>query len=177
MPITRARSTDMIRRQSFVGKSLTFIEVGFNSGIGETATTPESQDSAFQKVTNVINSQTGNGGTLLACSYDLGRKATTLDETLATAIDAGNSIDVYQYIVEGDKMFDEPASAGAAVGDDSTVIDGSETDLLADIKSILSDESTNDVFVKIKVLPADGVSDKAGVNSEIFGMFDQRGDA
>ena len=73
MPITRARSTDMIRRQSFVGKSLTFIEVGFNSGIGETATTPESQDSAFQKVTNVINSQTGNGGTLLACSYDLGR--------------------------------------------------------------------------------------------------------
>ena len=176
MPITRNRTTDMIRRQSFVGKSLTFIEVGFNADIGETATTPESQDSTFQKVTNIINSA-NNGGTMLACSYDLNRKATSADEVLATAMDAGNSIDVYQYIVEGDKMYVKPASAGAAVSDDSTVTDASESDLLTDIKAVVSDESSNDVFVKIRTLPADGVTDKAGANSDIFGMFDQRGAA
>ena len=113
MPATKARSTNMIRRQSFTGKTLTFIEVLFNQNYAGSATTPESDGSTFQTVTNVINSSAGNGGTLLAISYHLGRKATDEDARINTAITAGNSIDVYQYIVEGEALFDAPASAGA----------------------------------------------------------------
>ena len=132
MPATKARSTNMIRRQSFTGKTLTFIEVIFNQNYAGSATTPESDGSTFQAVTNAINSA---GGTLLAINYYLGRKATTEDVKYNSAITAGNSIDVYQYIVEGGpEMFDAPASAGAATGDDSTVKSGAETDIEIFIK-------------------------------------------
>lgn len=175
MPITKARSTNMIRRQSFVGKDLTFIEVVMNSGIVESAITPESDGSAFQKVTNVIASQTGNGGTLLAASYYIGRKATQVDESAASAIDAGNSIDVYQYIVEGNvAQFDEPASPGASTSG-TTAQSGAVTDLVSDIKGVLSDDSTNDVGVIIRTLPAEGSDDLAGAGMTFIGMFDARG--
>ena len=55
MPATKSRSTNMIRRQSFTGKTLTFIEVLFNQNYSGSATTPESDGSTFQTVTNVIN--------------------------------------------------------------------------------------------------------------------------
>ena len=178
MPATKARSTNMIRRQSFTGKTLTFIEVIFNQNYSGSATTPESDGSTFQAVTNAINSSAGNGGTLLVINYYLGRKATTEDAKYNSAITAGNSIDVYQYIVEGGpEMFDAPASAGAATGDDSTVKSGAETDIETAIRAAISDDSAGSVGVKISQLSADGHDDLAGVKSEVIGMFDGRGAA
>ena len=179
MPATKSRSTNMIRRQSFTGKTLTFIEVIFDQSFTASATTPESDGSTFQTVTNVINSAAGNGGTLLAINYYLGRKATSEDAQITTAVTAGNSIDVYQYIVEGEAMFDAPASAGAATGADSTVKDGSEADIETAILAAISDDSAGSVGVRVSKLPADDAAPLAadGPNSEVFGMFDGRGEA
>jgi len=177
MVATKARSTNMIRRQSFTGKTLTFIEVLFNQNYSGSATTPESDGSTFQTVTNVINSAAGNGGTLLAINYYLGRAATAEDAKFNTAITAGDSIDVYQYIVEGEALFDAPASAGAGTGDDSTVKDGSQTDIETAILAAISDDSAGSVGVKISKLPSDDAAPLAGGNSEVFGMFDGRGAA
>ena len=177
MVATKARSTNMIRRQSFTGKTLTFIEVVFNQNYAGSATTPESDGSTFQTVTNVINSAAGNGGTLLAINYYLGRTATAEDVKFNSAITAGNAIDVYQYIVEGEAMFDAPASAGAGTGDDSTVKDGSQTDIETAILAAISDDSAGSVGVKVSKLPADDAAPLAGGNSEVFGMFDGRGAA
>ena len=148
MPATKARSTNMIRRQSFTGKTLTFIEVIFDQSFTASATTPESDGSTFQTVTNVINSA------------------------------AGNSIDVYQYIVEGGpETFDAPASAGAATGADSTVKTGAEADIETAILAVLSDDSAGSVGVKVSKLSADGHDTLAGGNPEVIGMFDGRGEA
>tara|TARA_B100001094_G_scaffold242622_1_gene238685 strand:- start:522 stop:1031 length:510 start_codon:yes stop_codon:yes gene_type:complete len=169
----------MIRRQSFTGKTLTFIEVTFNQNYSGSATTPESDGSTFQTVTNVINSVAGNGGTLLAINYYLGRKATSEDAQINTAVTAGNSIDVYQYIVEGDAMFDAPASAGTGTGADSTVKDGSEADIETAILAAISDDSAGTIGVRVTKLPADDSAPLLadGPNSEVFGMFDGRGEA
>ena len=178
MPVTKNRSTNMIRRQSFTGKTLSFIEVLFNQNYSGSATTPESDGSTFQTVTNVINSSAGNGGTLLAVNYYLGRKATTEDAKFNSAITAGNSIDVYQYIVEGGpEMFDAPASAGAATGDDSTVTTGAQADIETAILAAISDDSAGSVGVKISQLSAQGHDTLAGGNPEVIGMFDGRGSA
>ena len=82
MPITSNRSTDMVRRQAFNGKGLTFIEVIFDDDITNSATTPESKDSVFDLVTKVVN----RNGTLLASSYRLAAKATDNDAAEAAAI-------------------------------------------------------------------------------------------
>lgn len=177
MPATKSRSTNMIRRQSFTGKTLTFIEVLFNQNYSGSATTPESDGSTFQTVTNVINSAAGNGGTLLAINYYLGRTATSEDALVNTAITAGDAIDVYQYIVEGEAMFDAPASAGAGTGADSTVKSGSEADIETAILAAISDDSAGTIGVKVSKLPADDAAPLAGAQSEVFGMFDARGDA
>jgi len=177
MPVTKNRSTNMIRRQSFTGKTLTFIEVLFNQNYSGSATTPESDGSTFQTVTNVINSAAGNGGTLLAVNYYLGRKATAEDAKFNTAITAGNSIDVYQYIVEGEALFDAPASAGAGTGADSTVKSGSETDIETAILAAISDDSAGSVGVIVRKLSADGHDDLAGAKGDVIGMFDGRGPA
>ena len=179
MPATKNRSTNMIRRQSFTGKTLTFIEVTFNQNYSGSATTPESDGSTFQTVTNVINSSAGNGGTLLAINYYLGRKATSEDAQINTAVTAGNSIDVYQYIVEGEAIFDQPASAGAGIGADSTVKAGSETDIETAILAAISDDSAGTIGVRVTKLPADDSAPLLadGPNSEVYGMFDGRGEA
>ena len=176
MPISKARSTNVIRRQSFSGKDLTFIEVVFHNTIDETATTPESEGSIFQQITQVIQSGAGNGGSLLACSYYLNRTANTIDNTAASGINDGASIDVYQYIVEGGiENFDEPASAGASTSG-TTAQTGAIADLKADIVAILSDDSTtNDVGVIIRTLPSEGSNVLADATSTLIGMFDGRG--
>ena len=74
-------------------------------------------------------------------------------------------------------MFDAPASAGAATGDDSTVKSGAETDIETAIRAAISDDSAGSVGVKISQLSADGHDDLAGVKSEVIGMFDGRGAA
>ena len=48
---TRNRSTDMVRRQAYNGKGLTFVEVIFDDDITTSATTPESNGSVFDLVT------------------------------------------------------------------------------------------------------------------------------
>jgi hypothetical protein len=72
MAIIQNRSTDLTRRQAFNGKGLTFVEVIFDNAITASATTPEALDSAFDKVTKVVN----KNGTLLGASYRLAAKAT-----------------------------------------------------------------------------------------------------
>jgi hypothetical protein len=174
MAITQNRSTDLTRRQAFNGKGLTFVEVIFAQSITTSATTPEALDSDFDKVTKVVN----KNGTLLAASYRLAAKATDNDAAEASEITADNSIDSFQYIVEGTPgQFNAADSAGDVNMDVSaTVIAEAEADLEADIRAVLSSDSSNNTqHVKIRTLLPEGVAN-AG-DDAIYGMFDQRGDA
>jgi len=174
MAITQNRSTDLTRRQAFNGKGLTFVEVIFAQSITTSATTPEALDSDFDKVTKVVN----KNGTLLAASYRLAAKATDNDAAEASEITADNSIDSYQYIVEGTPgQFNNADSAGDINMDvDTTVIADAEADLEADIRAVLSSDSSNNTqHVKIRTLLPEGVTSSG--DDAIYGMFDQRGDA
>ena len=174
MPITQNRSTDLTRRQAFNGKGLTFVEVIFAQSITDSATTPEALDSVFDLVTKQVN----KNGTLLAASYRLAAKATANDAAEASEITANNSIDSFQYIVEGTPgQFNAADSAGDINMDVSaTVIADAEADLEADIRAVLSSDSSNNTqHVKIRTLLPEGVT-SSGSNA-IYGMFDQRGDS
>ena len=174
MPITQNRSTDLTRRQAFNGKGLTFVEVIFDDAITASATTPEALDSVFDKTTKVIN----KNGTLLAASYRLAAKATDNDATEVAAIDADDSIDSYQFIVEGTPgQFNNADSAGDINMDvDTTVIGDAETDLESDILASLDiSDSAGNVHVKIRTLLPEGVTSSG--DDAFYGMFDQRGDA
>ena len=174
MPITRNRSTDMIRRQAYNGKGLTFIEVIFAQSNTDSATAPESNDSVFDQVTKVVN----KNGTLLASSYRLGAKATANDAAEAAEITANNSIDSFQYIVEGTPgQFNAADSAGDVNMDvDATVIADAEADIEADIRAVLdSDSDAGTQHVKVRTLLPEGSVN--GTADTIIGMFDQRGDA
>jgi flagellar hook assembly protein FlgD len=178
MAITQNRSTDLTRRQAFNGKGLTFIEVIFDNAITATATTPEALDSAFDKVTKVVN----KNGTLLAASYRLAAKATVNDAAEVAAINANDSIDSYQYVVEGTPGQYNAADSAGDVNmewdgtNDTTVIADAEADLETDILASLDvSDSAGNVHVKIRTLLPEGVAN-AG-DDAIYGMFDQRGDA
>ena len=174
MPITQNRSTDLTRRQAFNGKGLTFVEVIFDDAITASATSLESLDSAFDKTSKVIN----KNGTLLAASYRTGAKATDNDAAEAAAIDADDSIDSYQFVVEGTPgQFNAADSAGDINMDvDTTVIADAEADLETDILASLSiGDSAGNVHVKIRTLLPEGVGSTG--DDAIYGMFDQRGDA
>jgi hypothetical protein len=174
MAIIQNRSTDLTRRQAFNGKGLTFIEVIFDNAITASATTPEALDSAFDKVTKVVN----KNGTLLAANYRLAAKATDNDAAEVAAINADDSIDSYQYVVEGTPgQYNAADSAGDANIDvDVTVIADAEADLESDILAVLDiSDSAGNVHVKIRTLLPEGVTSSG--NNAIFGMFDQRGDA
>jgi len=174
MAIIQNRSTDLTRRQAFNGKGLTFVEVIFDNAITATATTPEALDSAFDKVTKVVN----KNGTLLGASYRLAAKATDNDAAEVAAIDADDAIDSYQYVVEGTPgQYNAADSAGDANIDvDATVIADAEADLESDILAVLDiSDSAGNVHVKIRTLLPEGVTSSG--NNAIFGMFDQRGDA
>jgi hypothetical protein len=174
MPITQNRSTDLTRRQAFNGKGLTFVEVIFASDGIASATTPESLNSVFDQVTKVVN----KNGTLLASSYRLAAKATDNDAAEATSITADDSIDSYQYIVEGTPgQFNAADSAGDINMDVSTtVIADAEADIETDIRAVISgDSSANQLQVKMRTLLPEGVTSSG--DDAIYGMFDQRGDA
>ena len=174
MPITQNRSTNLTRRQSFNGKGLTFVEVIFAQSITASATTPESLDSIFDQVTKVVN----RNGTLLAQSYRLAAKATDDDAAEAAEITADNSIDSYQYIVEGTPG---QYNANDSVGDinmdvSATIVADAEADLEADIRSVISgDSAAGTIQVKVRTLLPEGHAN--GDASTFVGMFDQRGDA
>jgi hypothetical protein len=172
MPITSNATTNMSRRQAFNGKGLTFIECIFNDGITSTASTPDTKDSTFQKVRDAVL----NTGTLLAQSYRLASEV--------AQVTANDSIDSYQFIVEGTPgQFNDADSAGdinldpdQAAASDPGVIAAAEADIETDILARIDvGDSAGAVQVKVRFLPADGVT-SAGVNA-VFGMFDQRGDA
>lgn len=177
---TSNATANMNRRQAFNGKGLTFIEVIFDNAITATATTPDTKDSSFQKVRDAVL----NLGTLLAQNYRLAGKATDNDAAEAAAINADDSIDSYQFVIEGtpgllngpDSAGDVNLDPGQADASDPGVIADAEADLEADILARLSiSDSAGNTHVKIRYLPSDGVT-SAGDDS-VYGMFDQRGDA
>ena len=106
---------------------------------------------------------------------------------LSRAIDADDSIDSYQFIVEGGPDALQTAdSSGTANGgvvvstqtasDTAGLISSAEADLETDILSRIDvSDSAGNVHCKIRFLPADGVGSSGG--DAVFGMFDQRGDA
>jgi len=174
MPITQNRSTDLTRRQSFNGKGLTFVEVIFDNAISASATTPEALDSAFDKVTKVVN----KNGTMLGASYRLAAKATVNDAAEVAAINANDSIDSYQYVVEGTPgQYNAADSAGDINMDvDATIVADAEADLETDILAVLDiSDSAGNVHVKVRTLLPEGHVN--GDASTFVGMFDQRGDA
>ena len=180
MPIASNATANMSRRQAFNGKGLTFVEVIFAQSMTATATTPDTKDSDFQKVSEVVREK----GNLIAQSYRLAAKASVNDAAEAAAIDANDSIDAYQYIYEGtpgvhntaDSVGDINLDPDQANASDPGVIADAEADIEAEILSRLDvSDSAGNVHVKVRYLPADGVT-SAGVNA-VYGMFDQRGDA
>ena len=174
MPITQNRSTDLVRRQSFNGKGLTFVEVIFDDALSGSATTPEALDSAFDKVTKVVN----KNGTMLGASYRLAAKATDNDAAEVAAINANDSIDSYQYVVEGTPgQYNAADSAGDINMDvDATIVADAESDLESDILASLDiSDSAGNVHVKVRTLLPEGHVN--GDANSFVGMFDQRGDA
>ena len=174
MAITQNRSTDLTRRQAFNGKGLTFVEVIFDNALSATATTPEALDSAFDKVTKVVN----KNGTMLGASYRLAAKATVNDAAEVAAINANDSIDSYQYVVEGTPgQYNAADSAGDINMDvDATIVADAEADLETDILAVLDiSDSAGNVHVKVRTLLPEGHVN--GDASTFVGMFDQRGDA
>ena len=148
MPITQNRSTDLVRRQSFNGKGLTFVEVIFDDALSGSATTPEALDSAFDKVTKVVN----KNGTMLGASYRLAAKATVNDAAEVAAINANDSIDSYQYVVEGTPgQYNAADSAGDINMDvDAVIVAHAESDLETDILASLDiSDSAGNVHVKV----------------------------
>jgi hypothetical protein len=171
---TSNNSGIMAKRQSFNGRALTFVEVIFDVDITATATTPESKDSTFDKVSKVVN----KNGNLLAQSYRLGAKATVNDAAEAAAINANDSIDSYQFIVEGTPgQYNAADSAGDVNMDiDATVLAAAEADLEADILAAIDvGDSAENVHVKMRTLLPEGHVN--GDANSFVGMFDQRGDA
>ena len=174
MPITQNRSTDLVRRQSFNGKGLTFVEVIFDDALSGSATTPEALDSAFDKVTKVVN----KNGTMLGASYRLAAKATVNDAAEVAAINANDSIDSYQYVVEGTPgQYNAADSAGDINMDvDADIVADAESDLESDILASLDiSDSAGNVHVKVRTLLPEGHVN--GDANSFVGMFDQRGDA
>ena len=174
MPITRNRSTDMTRRQSFNGKGLTFIEVVFDDEFPASDTTPESNDSVFDRVSKVVN----KNGTLLAQSYRLAAKATDNDAAEVASIVADESIDSYQFVVEGTPgQYNAADSAGDTNIDvTATIIADAEADLEVDILAAIDvNDSAGGVQVNMRTLLPEGHAN--GDANTFVGMFDQRGDA
>jgi hypothetical protein len=174
MPATSNNSGNMARRQSFNGKALTFVEVIFGVDITGSATTPESKDSTFDAVSKIVN----KNGNLIAQSYRLAAKATDDDAAEAETIEADESIDSYQYIVEGTPgQYNAADSAGDVNMDiDATVLAAAEADLETDILAKLDvGDSARIVQVKIRTLLPEGHAN--GDANSFVGMFDQRGDA
>ena len=180
MPITSNATANMSRRQSFNGKGLTFIEMMFDDEVTTTATTPDTKGSVFQDMSTLV----GTFGTILAQSYTLAAKATEKDAALATSIVEDELCDYYTFIVEGppgqfnkaDSEGDINLDPGQNETSDPGVIADAEADIEAEIRSRLSgDSSANDLQVKVRFLPADGVV-STGIDA-VYGMFDQRGDA
>jgi hypothetical protein len=115
---------------------------------------------------------------MLGASYRLAAKATDNDAAEVAAINADDSIDSYQYVVEGTPgQYNKADSAGDINMDvDATIVADAEADLETDILATLDiSDSAGNVHVKVRTLLPEGHVN--GDASTFVGMFDQRGDA
>ena len=187
MPISQAKTADLVRRQAFNGKGLLFIEVMFDQEQQTVNTGMEASDSPFFYVTQIM---TGSlGGTLLAASYYTDRTASELDGSEVTKISADSTvkgnvdeITVYQYIIEGGpEIFNNADTAGDVnQAETAATLTDAQTDLEARVlTAITSAAGASDstqataIGVRIRYLPADGIGSSG--SQSVFGMFDGRG--
>ena len=171
-------TTNMVRRQSFNGKGLTFVEMIFDVDMLTTATTPDTKDSVFHVCRDTILEH----GTLLAASYSLGLKATEQDAADGATITEDELIDTYQFIMEGTPgQLNKTDTVGeanldpdqAATTDVGATISGAEADIEVDLLARISEnDSAGGINVNIRYLPSDGVT-SAG-EEIIFGTFNAR---
>ena len=187
MPISQAKTADLVRRQAFNGKGLLFIEVMFDQEQQTVNTGMEASDSPFFYVTQIMSGSLG--GTLLAASYYTDRTASELDASEVTKISADSTvkgnvdeITVYQYIVEGGPEIFNNADAVGDVNQAETAatLTDAQTDLEARVlTAITSAAGASDstqataIGVRIRYLPADGIGSSG--SQSVFGMFDGRG--
>ena len=169
MVATRSNAGEMVNRQSFTGKDMTFIEVVFGAAVATTATTPDTAGSSqFEEVAKIIQgTASSSGATIMAQTYELGKKATEQDvndaSNAASGIEEDSLVDVYKFIVEGEG--DSFATGSTAVGLDST---RPATNLEADILSVVdSNDSANNVFVRVGTLKKEGTA-STGTTGRIF---------
>jgi len=178
MPATSNATANMSRRQAFNGKGLTFIEMIFDTEVTETATTPDTKDSAFEICSQVVEEK----GTLLAKSYALGCKATEKDAAIAASITEDDLCDVYNFIVEGtpgqfnnnDSVGDINLDPHQANSSDPGVIADAEADLEVTILANLTADydSAGSVHVDVRYIPSDGVT-SAGAEA-VYGTSSAR---
>ena len=167
----------MSRRQAFNGKGLTFVEMIFDVDMATTASTPEAKDSAFDVCSKIIEEK----GTLLAKSYALGVKATERDAADGASITEDETIDSYQFIMEGtpgqlnnaDSVGDINLDPDQADSSDPGVIADAEDDIETQILARIDEnDSAGGVHVTIRYIPADGVT-SAGAEA-VYGMTNAR---
>ena len=177
MAATSNNSGIMSRRQSFNGKGLTSIEIIFDSDMAVTATTPEAKDSAFDTVSKIIEKD----GVVLAKSYGLGLKATERDAADGASITEDETIDVYQFLVEGTPGQFNAADSAGDINLDPDQTDSSDPGVIADAEADIEtlvlarldeNDSAGGVHVTVRYLPADGVT-SAGAEA-VYGMFNAR---
>jgi len=168
MVATRSNAGQMVNRQSFTGKDMTFIEVVFGAAVATTATTPDTAGSSqFERVAQIIQgTASSSGATIMAQTYELGKKATEQDVNDAPGdlgITEDDLVDVYKFIVEGDG--ESFAAGSTAVGLDST---RPATNLETDILSVVdSNDSSANVFVRVGTLQSEGTA-STGSTGRIF---------
>ena len=171
MVATRSNAGEMVNRQSFTGKDMTFIEVVFGAAVATTATTPDTAGSSqFEEVAKIIQgTASSSGATIMAQTYELGKKATEQDVNDAQGdlgITEDDLVDVYKFVVEGNG--EHFAAGSTAVGLDST---RPATNLETDILSVVdSNDSSANVFVRVGTLLAEGTSSSGSVGR----IFDAR---
>lgn len=165
MVAVRSNAGEMVNRASFTGKDMTFIEVIFGANVTATATTPdEAGASQFEEVAKIIQgTANSSGATIIAQTYELGKKALEQDVNDAAFLAEDDTIDVYKFIVEGNG--DSFAAGSTASGLDSTTpATNLETDILAVISS---NDSAGNVAVRVGTLKAEGTS-SSGSTGRIF---------
>ena len=156
MVAVRSNAGEMVNRASFTGKDMTFIEVIFGANVTATATTPNTAGSSqFEKVAQVIQgTASSSGATIIAQTYELGKKALEQDVNDAAFLVEDDTIDVYKFIVEGQS--DSFAAGSTNAGLDSTT---PATNIETDILSVISSEdSAGNVAVRVGTLKAEGTS-------------------
>ena len=118
----------------------------------------------FEEVAKIIQgTANSSGATIIAQTYELGKKALEQDVNDAAFLAEDDTIDVYKFIVEGNG--DSFAAGSTASGLDSTT---PATNLETDILSVISsNDSAGNVAVRVGTLKAEGTA-SSGTTGRIF---------